>query len=247
MKGSSRLLLIAVLAAVSGWTLRAETLTYPDLVRRLTDLDHLAVRPLPGEKTSLASSYDRKSQYDPATDTYLDWGANSDGSSMVRMEGDKGVMLDVQGPGCIWRTWSAGAEKGHVKMYLDGAGVPAVDIPFHGYFYHECPPFTRPNLVYITKANGCNNYTPIPFQKSCKIVADPGWGIFYHFTYTIFPADTVVPTFKLPLSAEDKRRLMRPTRSGEISALIRRACVRVRRLTPLILRFSPARRPSSPT
>jgi hypothetical protein len=62
-------------------------------------------------------------------------------------------------------------------------------------------------LVYRTAANGFDNYTPIPFQKSCKIVADKGWGNYYHFNYTTFPAGTVVPTFKLPLSEEDSAAL----------------------------------------
>ena len=47
---------------------------------------------------------------------------------------------------------------------------------------------------------GWNNYTPIPYQKSCKIVADPGWGAYYHFTYGTFPKGTRVPTFKRALA-----------------------------------------------
>ena len=50
---------------------------------------------------------------------------------------------------------------------------------------------------------GWNNYTPIPYQKSCKIVADPGWGDYYHFTYGTFPKGTQVPTFKRELSAAE--------------------------------------------
>ena len=30
------------------------------------------------------------------------------------------VMAEMEGPGCIWRIWSALAEQGHVKIYLDG-------------------------------------------------------------------------------------------------------------------------------
>ena len=32
-----------------------------------------------------------------------------------------------------------------------------------------------------------NLYMPIPYQKSCKIVADKGWGSYYHFTYATLP------------------------------------------------------------
>ena len=180
----------------------AETLTYKDLVRRLTDMEHLAVLPPAGERGGLASSYDRKSKYDETSDRYIAWDANGDGDGIIRKEGETVVLADIQGPGCIWRTWSAAPRMGHVKLFLDGQEIPAVDLPFKGYFDGENEPFTRPNLVYCS-AKGWNNFTPIPFQKSCKIVADPKWGAFYHFNYTNFAPGTVVPTFKLPLPAED--------------------------------------------
>ena len=190
-------------------TAHAETFTYRDLLKRLTDLHQLAMLPAVGEKTSLASSYDRRSRYDAASDKYIDWDANNDGSGIVRKEGDDSVLMDVQGPGCIWRTWSATAGKGHVKIYLDGAAAPAVDLPLAGYFDGKTAPFNRPNLVYIPSkaARGFDNYTPIPFQKSCKIVGEKGWGNYYQFTYTQFPSGTVVPTFSMNLSAEDSAAL----------------------------------------
>jgi hypothetical protein len=188
----------------------ADTLTYKELVHRLYDLDHLAVPPAAGEFGALASSYDRASKYDAATDKYINWGANGDGGGIIRKEGDLSVLAEIKGPGVIWRTWSATAdtkEKGHVKIYLDGDAAPVLDMPFISYFDHTFAPFTRPNLVYKTAANGYDNFTPIPFLKSCKIVAEKGWGNYYHFNYTTFPEGTVVPTFKLPLSDEDSAAL----------------------------------------
>ncbi|HEX4086026.1 MAG TPA: glycoside hydrolase family 172 protein [Chthoniobacteraceae bacterium] len=190
---------------------RAETYTYPELVGRMTDLSELAKLPPPGEKTSLASSYDRRSKYDAATGTYVDWGANNDGFGIVRKEGDHYVLMDVQGPGCIWRIWAATTKAGHVKIYLDGSTTPTVDLPFTGYFDGKAAPFNRPNLVYVPSnaAHGFDNFTPIPFQKSCKIIAEKDWGAYYQFTYTQFPAGTVVPTFSMNLSAEDNAALDR--------------------------------------
>jgi hypothetical protein len=211
MKSMNLLLPLFALLMLSAKGAPPETLTYKDLVHRLTDLDHLAVKPRPGENGALASSYDRHSKYDAATDKYIDWGANGDGNfgdpSLIPMEGDEVVMADLKGPGCIWRTWSATAESGHVKIYLDGSTTPTVDLPFTGYFDGKNEPFTRPNIVYKTVANGFNNYTPIPFKKSCKILADKGWGNYFHFNYTLFPSGTIVPTFKLPLSADDSAAL----------------------------------------
>ena len=182
---------------------KAETFSYADLVGRLTDLKALATPPSDGEKCALASSTDRRSQYDATNDQYIDWGANGDGTGIIRMEGDNAVMADIQGPGCIWRIWSARLLNGHVKIYLDGNTSPAVDLPFTAYFDGTQEPFNRPALVYTTNAEGWNNYTPIPFQKSCKIVAEKDWGDYYHFNYTQFPPNTVVPTFQLPLSPAD--------------------------------------------
>jgi len=183
-----------------------EKLTYVDLVKRLTDLERLSVLPAPGDTCSQWSSYDRASKYDEATGKYVRWDANGDGGGIIRKEGDLVVMAEMEGPGCIWRIWSAKADAGHVKIYLDGAAEPAVDLPFAGYFDCKTPPFVYPSLVHMT-ARGINNYVPIPYQKSCKVVAEKGWGNYYHFVYETFPKGTTVPTFKMALSADETAAL----------------------------------------
>jgi hypothetical protein len=187
---------------------QAQTLTYVDLVNRLTDLTYLATVPAPGEKCAQWSSYDRRSRFDAATGKYVDWDANGDGDGIIRKEGEVLVLAEMEGPGCIWRTWSAMPGKGHVRIILDGAAVPAVDLPFMGYFDGKNAPFTRSALVH-TVARGWNNYTPIPYQKSCKIVAEPGWGQYYQFTYATYPKGTQVPTFKRELSGDESKALDR--------------------------------------
>jgi hypothetical protein len=197
-------LVTGLLALVAGLSLCAaeQNLTYLDLVNRLTDLEHLATLPAPGEQCAQWSSYDRASRYDAASGKYIAWDANADGDGIIRKEGDKLVLAEMEGPGCIWRIWSAAPKDGHVRIYLDGATEPAVDLPFIGYFNGRNAPFTRSALVH-TVGTGWNNYTPIPYQKSCKVVADPGWGLYYHFTYGTFPKGTRVPTFKRELAAAE--------------------------------------------
>lgn len=198
---------LLALTALTGWQLAAaNTFTYVDLVRRLTDLEHLATLPPPGETTQQWSSYDRASRYDAASGKYLGWDANADGHGIIRREGAEHVLAEMQGPGVIWRIWSATPKAGRVKIYLDGASTPAVDLPFVAYFDGKHAPFTRPALVY-TAARGWNNYTPIPYQKTCKIVAEVGWGDYYHFVYTTFPPGTVVPTFQRDLTPEENAAL----------------------------------------
>lgn len=187
----------------------AQTLTYIDLIDRLSNMDYLSTLPEPGQECRQWSSYDRSSRYDEKTGTYVNWDANGDGfggSGWIRKENGKLVLAEIEGPGCIWRIFSATPQKGHVRIYLDGLSEPAVDLPFVDYFNGTVEPFNRPALVNLL-ASGKNNYTPIPFQKSCKIVADKEYGEFHHFTYSLFPKGTKVPTFSMTLTDAEKKAL----------------------------------------
>ena len=197
---------LAVVCLLGATACAQETYTYVDLAKRLTDLERLAVLPAPGDTCAQWSSYDRASRFDAATGKYVAWDANGDGGGVIRQEGDAIVMAEMEGPGCIWRIWSADAKDGHVRIYLDGAAQPAVDLPFSGYFDGKEAPFVGAALVH-TAASGRNNYVPIPYRKSCRIVADKGWGNYYHFNYETFPKGTVVPTFKRDLAPEETAAL----------------------------------------
>ena len=204
MKGFCLAIILILMAC--GIAVAGQNLTYVDLVNRLTDMEGLAVLPQQGETCAQWSSYDRASKYDVETGKYIAWDANGDGGGIIRTEGDVSVVAEMEGPGCIWRIWSADAKDGHVKIYLDGATEPTVDLPFAGYFNHENAPFIYPALIQKT-SSGYNNYVPIPYQKSCKIVMEKGWGNYYHFNYSTFPAGTTVPTFTCDLSAEETSAL----------------------------------------
>jgi hypothetical protein len=180
----------------------ASEMSYVDLVNRITDLEGLAVLPAAGEKCAQWSSYDRASKYDEPTGKYVAWDANGDGGGVIRMEGDEAVFAEMEGPGCIWRMWSALAGRGNVKIYLDGASEPVFDMPFSSYFDYSIDEFNLRSLINIV-SEGRNGYVPIPYQKSCKIVADKDWGAYFQFTYSTFPKGTIVPTFKRDLSSDD--------------------------------------------
>ncbi len=186
----------------------AEELTYIDIISRLTDLQRLAELPRPGEKCSQFSSYNRESRYDTSSGKYVLWDYNDDGAGFVRKEGDKLVLAEMEGPGVIWRIWTAWADKGNVTIYMDDNPDPVVDMPFTDYFNLKNEPFTRAALVHTT-ARGQNSYIPLPFQKSCKIVGntEPIWGNYYHFTWSKFPPDTKLPTFTRKLTEEESKAL----------------------------------------
>jgi len=204
---TKRLLLVSLLALGNCATSQAgEALTHADLVRQMIDLERLAVLPQPGERNAMWASNDRRSRYDEAAGKYVHWHANGDGTGWIRKEGDAIVMAEMQGPGVIWRIWSAKPQAGHVKVYLDGAEQPAIDKPFAHYFDARHAPFDYPTLGYVA-AKGHNLYFPIPYQKSCKVVGEKGWGRYYQFTYTTFSEGTVVPTFSTELTAEAREAL----------------------------------------
>src|ERR1017187_9969325 len=159
MKFCPAIIIAATLATAANAFSAAPTnsvLSYVDLVHRLTDLEHLATLPEPGEKTAQFSSYDRASRYDEKVDKYVHWDANDDGNGFIRKENGKFVLAEMDGPGCIWRIWSAAPKQGHVRIFLDGDTNPAVDLPFAEYFSGKQAPFTRPAIVHIV-SQGCNN------------------------------------------------------------------------------------------
>jgi hypothetical protein len=78
-----------------------QAFTYVDLAKRLTDLEHLATLPAPGETTKQWSSYDRASKYDEQTGKYVRWDANGDGGGIIRREGSYSVFASSD-----WTTWS---------------------------------------------------------------------------------------------------------------------------------------------
>lgn len=182
------------------------TITYPEIVSRIYSLAHLAEPPGKGEKSGNWTSYARAAQYDPASGAYKDWGEFDDSAGVLRKEGDSDVVVEAKGPGVIWRVWSAYPRQGHIKYFIDGAETPVLDMPFEEYFNNLKEPFNYPELTHVV-SRGYNSYIPIPFRKSIKIVLAKGWGLFYHFNYTILPDGTSVPSFKGYFDGAEKAAL----------------------------------------
>ena len=174
-----------------------DVLSYKDLVHRLCDLEYLATPPQKGEKSGSFSSYDRRSRYDAQSDSYVDWAANEDGDGFIRKEGNSIVAFEANGPGVIWRIWSADPQNGRIRVLIDDQEVPAIDMPFRELFERFGDFGLRmnfPDLVF-TLSRGRNRFIPIPYNKRCKVLLDNGWGRYYHITYTTFPEGTVLPVF----------------------------------------------------
>ena len=177
--------------------------SYQDLLSRMTDLSALSLPPV-GEWSGCFSSHDRRSRYCEETGLYEEWGANDDGGGYIRKEEEGIVVFEMDGPGVIWRVWSALALDGHIRIYFDHAENPAIDMPFRLFFERFCHldiPINYPNLTPVL-SRGRNRFIPIPFNRHCKIVLQEGWGAYYHFTYTKFPQGTVLPEYNQQLEIE---------------------------------------------
>jgi hypothetical protein len=189
---SSILAILAIVALTQAASSAEQTTTYKDLVSRLTDLERLATPIVEGEKTFASTSHDRGSRYNPQADRYERWDANGDGGGCIRREGDAQVMVDLTGAGVLWRIWSAKADRGHIKIFIDGQEKPIIDKPFRAYFDDLEKDY--PGLA-MTLSRGRNEYVPISFSKSCKVLVERGWGMYFHCTHTIFPEGTKVESF----------------------------------------------------
>jgi hypothetical protein len=192
-------LALAAILAMAVCQAPAQSLTYVDILRQLTDLDRLT-RLQTGCHGGLFSSWDRNSRNV--------WGANGDAGQYLRVEPNgEAVMMDLDGPGVIYRTWSANP-MGKIRFYLDGAQTPNYEWDFPDLFDGKHPPFIKP-LVYRRdnpqSASDC--YLPIPFARHIKITADKAHGQYYHFNYVLFPKNQPVPSFRLPLSADEQATL----------------------------------------
>lgn len=173
-------------------------MTYRELLARLTDLRTLIKKAPAGERGGCMSSYDRASRYDEETGAYVDWAANEDGSGCIRTLKDGSIVaFEQEGPGVIWRIWSALPEKGHMRVFIDDEEVPAIDMPFIDWFEKQpgdIPPLNLSELS-MRLSRGRNSFIPIPFQKRCRVEFAPGWGMYYHFTYTLFDKNEKMPPY----------------------------------------------------
>lgn len=152
----------------------------PDDLYRLDRLP--ALRPV--VKVGSFSSYDRT-------------GGNEDGFSgkysFLRKEDDALVLAELNGPGVITRIWTATPNDSPLEFFFDGEASPRLTIPFRELFSGKRPPFLAP--VAGSGAGGYYSYTPLEFQKSCKIRLRGPQMRFYQINYALYEPGAQVSTF----------------------------------------------------
>lgn len=170
----------------------AEVLDLPALLQRMVDLDRLWQPPVAGERCVQFSSHDRRSARGPGDPGA--WYANDDRGHYLRVvERDGGrehVLVDVAGPGCIARIWSANPT-GTLHFDLDGERVWSVD------FAALCSGQSEgvPEPLAGMRSRGGNCYLPIAFGKSLVVSATAA-DLYYAVDVVRWPAGQRVQTFQ---------------------------------------------------
>ncbi len=148
---------------------------------------------------------------------------NADAGNFLRIEPNgEQVMMEAEGPGCIYRIWTTGviepnvpiqsSDKARFLIYFDGEEKPRIDLSVPELFglrnvYPFIPPLSRSfesgRGAWEGHASMC--YVPITFEKSIKVTGKNM--SFYHINYYLFPKGTKVKSFDMKVAAEDRKTL----------------------------------------
>ena len=148
---------------------------------------------------------------------------NADAGNFIRVEPNgEQVMLETEGPGCIYRVWTTGviepnvpiqdSDEARILMYFDGEEKPRINLSVPEMFglrgtYPFVPPLSRSfesgRGPWEGHASIC--YVPIPFEKSIKVTGNKM--SFYHVDYYLFPKGTPVKSFTMDLAPADRQIL----------------------------------------
>ena len=193
-------------------------------VEPLEDLYNLEKLPRlrPNIKCKMFSSYDRT-------------GGNNDGFngtySKLRLEDGCSVLAEMSGAGIIQRIWFTHSmhrkdgllalKKEHIKIFVDGAEKPALDVPLEDLFNGTLPQFPKP--LAGSAIGGFYCYVPIPYKDGCKVVVEGDDVKFYHITYSELPSGGDIESFSMQMSPEREEHLKKAVKAwsnlSDINAL----------------------------
>jgi len=107
---------------------------------------------------------------------------HSDGDwRYIRKDGDEGVIFEESGAGAITRIWMT---TGHgvsqpldpsvrIRIYIDGAEQPVLDLPLPDIFNGSTSPFLPPLVGNRESSSGGNfSYVPITYRKGCRVTVE---------------------------------------------------------------------------
>ena len=181
------------------------------MLRRQAQVDWLWQAPAVGERCVQFSSYDRRSDRGPGDRGA--WYANNDRGNYLRVEqrpdGAEHVMVDVQGPGCLARLWSANPS-GTLHFDVDGERVWSVD------FAALCAGAVEgaPAPLAAMRARGGNVYLPILFAQRLEVSSTQA-DLYYLADVVRWPEAVEVESFA-PAQLREHREVIAQVAAGEL-------------------------------
>jgi hypothetical protein len=134
----------------------------------------------------------QNSSTDPAEDQFNDFS-----HWLYNDKDNNAVLVDINGPGCIYRIWSTGndGDSNRIMIYLDGDTTARINESINN--FHNHPPLRDKPQVGAggDKYLAWWSYMPIAFQKSCKIVRKGNFRPFYNITYHTYSDNISVKTW----------------------------------------------------
>lgn len=104
---------------------------------------------------------------------------HSEGDSrFVRVVDGEGVIFETEGAGAVTRIWMTQGEgvstdldeKIRLRVRLDGADDPVIDLSLPEFFGGKIPPFLEPMVLDRHQSGGGNvSFVPLPFRAGCRI------------------------------------------------------------------------------
>lgn len=213
-----RLTLVAALAA----PLSAQ-IDFARALDAMVDLERLALPADPPYRCEQFASQDRRS----VGPEQPGWFSNADGfgrepipgfAAVLREPGADGIgsylLADVEGPGVLVRTWSAGMG-GVLRVFLDEADQPIYTGAAYDFLARRSRVWLAAAGVALDAGDAFvqqdADYLPVPFARRLRLQWEGNLRElhFYHVQVQRWPAGTAVTTFALAELARERERLAR--------------------------------------
>jgi hypothetical protein len=126
-------------------------------------------------------------------------GGNADAGNFLYLDGTNKVLLDLQGPGTVYRMWFTGFTPAvdYIQVYFDGETTPRINMLLNDLFSGTNAPFLSPLVGNeAVSSGGYFCYLPLPFKKSIKIVSNGTSSTFYYnLGCHVYTPDTAITTW----------------------------------------------------
>ena len=99
-------------------------------------------------------------------------------SRFIRVVDGEGVIFETEGAGAVTRIWMTQGEgvsadldeEIRLRVRIDGADDPVIDLSLPDFFGGKIPPFLEPMVLDRRQSGGGNvSYIPVPFRTGCRV------------------------------------------------------------------------------